>query len=384
MRRSSPLRAALLLGLLAGGSPAAQAQVPTPAAAVSVRTFTDVKVLPHTPVKAQSRTGTCWAFATTSFLESELMRTGKGEFDLSEMWIVRAMYPIRARHFLALRGDGGWGEGCHNPDYFTILGQVGVVPESVYSGLREGEKTHDHRAMAAGMKGYLDGLIKNAPLSPVWIQGLEGILDAYLGRPVATFTHQGKAITPTAFAKDVLKVNPADYVTVASLGCYPDDKPFRLETADNWMQDDHYLNVPLTDFEALMEHAVDQGFSFAIASDVTESGMSMKNGYALLLDPEAKPDAPGSDEKELAVDAGLRTRLYQNWQTTDDHSMHCVGTATDAKGGRYYKIKNSWGPTGAHKGFFYMSRAYMLTKTFYITLHRDALPAGLKARLGVK
>lgn len=354
--------------------------VPALVAQAPPRVFTDVQVLPHTPVKAQAKTGTCWAFATTSFLESELLRTGKGTFDLSEMHIVRAMYPLRARHYLALRGDGGWGEGCHNPDYFTVLAQAGVVPESAYPGLREGERQHDHRAMVAGMKGYLDGLIKNAPLSPVWIQGLEGILDAYLGRPVASFTWQGRALTSLAFAREVLKVDPADYVTVASLGCHPDYKPFRLETADNWMQDDRYLNVPLPDFEALMEHAIAKGFTFAIASDVTEPSMSMKNGYALLLDPEAKPE----EEKELTVDAGLRTRLYQSWSTTDDHSMHCVGTATDAQGARFWKIKNSWGPQGAHKGFFYMSRAYMLTKTFYVTLHKDALPAALRAKLGVK
>ena len=51
--------------------------------------FTDVVKVPATPVKNQASTGTCWCFATTSFMESELLRMGKGTYDLSEMFIVR-------------------------------------------------------------------------------------------------------------------------------------------------------------------------------------------------------------------------------------------------------------------------------------------------------
>ena len=40
--------------------------------------FTIVKEHPATPVKDQAKTGTCWCFAMTSFMESELLRTGKG------------------------------------------------------------------------------------------------------------------------------------------------------------------------------------------------------------------------------------------------------------------------------------------------------------------
>ena len=57
--------------------------------------FTTVVSLPATPVKNQSATGTCWCFATTSFMESELLRMGKGEYDLSEMFVVRKTYENR-------------------------------------------------------------------------------------------------------------------------------------------------------------------------------------------------------------------------------------------------------------------------------------------------
>jgi len=355
-------------------------QPATPLPAVPTRTFSDLKLLAHTPVKAQAKSGTCWAFATNSLLESELIRTGKGELDLSEMHIVRAMYPIRATHFLRLRGDGGWGEGCQNPDFFTVVAQAGVVPEAVFSGIRVGEKEHNHKAMLAGMKGYLDGVMKSSPLSPVWIQGLEGILDAYLGKRVTTFTFEGKTWTPHSFAKDYLKINPKDYVSIGSFTLYPDYKAFRLETADNWMQDASYLNVPLSDFEALLDHALNQGFTFAIATDISEGAFSMKTGYALLLDPDTKPE----EEKEAIITPESRAQMFNNWTTTDDHSMHCVGLAQDSKGAKFYKIKNSWGPQGAQKGYIYMSRAYMLAKTMYVTLHKDGVPAELRAKLGLK
>ena len=359
--------------------PPAPAKPVTAAPVVAPRVFEDQKPIPHTSVKAQAKSGTCWCFATNSLLESELIRRGLGEFDLSEMHIVRAMYPIRATHVLRLRGDGGWGEGCQNPDFFTVLGQAGVVPESVYSGLHDGEKEHNHKALVAGMKGYLDGIMKVSPLSPAWSQGFEGILDAYLGKRVTTFAFEGKTWTPQAFAKDYLKINPDDYVSIGSFTLYPEYKAFRLETADNWMQNASYLNVPFSDFEVLMDSALQHGFTFAIASDISEGGFSMKTGHALLLDPDAKPE----DEKELTITSELRARMFDNWTTTDDHSMHCVGLARDAKGEKFYKIKNSWGPQGAHKGYIYMSRAYMLAKTMYVTLHKDAVPAEMRVKLGI-
>ena len=50
--------------------------------------FTTVKANPVTSVKNQNRAGTCWCYSTMAFLESELLRMGKGEYDFSEMFIV--------------------------------------------------------------------------------------------------------------------------------------------------------------------------------------------------------------------------------------------------------------------------------------------------------
>ena len=38
--------------------------------------FTDVAKVNVTSVKNQASTGTCWCFATTSFIEAELLRMG--------------------------------------------------------------------------------------------------------------------------------------------------------------------------------------------------------------------------------------------------------------------------------------------------------------------
>ena len=50
--------------------------------------FTTVKENPITSIKNQNRSSTCWSFSTLGFVESELLRLGKGEYDLSEMFVV--------------------------------------------------------------------------------------------------------------------------------------------------------------------------------------------------------------------------------------------------------------------------------------------------------
>jgi bleomycin hydrolase len=184
-----------------------------------------------------------------------------------------------------------------------------------------------------------------------------------------------------SFMKDHLQINPSDYVNIGTFTIYAPYSRFRVETPDNWSHHSDFINVPFDDFAALLDSAIEKGFTYATASDVSESGFMMRKGYALLLDPDAKPE----DEKEIAtVTPELRTAMFDDWRTTDDHSMHCVGTAQDDKGNKFYLIKNSWGTENSqYKGFLYMSRNFMLAKTLYITVHKDALPMDMKARLGI-
>ena len=76
---------ALVLTLITSGFLASQ----TPAGGFQ---FTTVKENKITPVKNQNRSGTCWSFSGIGFLESELLRMGKPELDLSEMFVVHNCY----------------------------------------------------------------------------------------------------------------------------------------------------------------------------------------------------------------------------------------------------------------------------------------------------
>jgi bleomycin hydrolase len=346
------------------------------------RAFSDIRVIPHTPVKNQANSGTCWCFATVSLMESEALRKGKGEVDLSEMHLVRATYPRRAKAYMRLHGAMDWGEGAQGTDAIYAMSQVGLAPEAAYPGLPLGEKKHGHAELSNALGGFLAGAAKSKRLGQAWPAAVEGILDAYLGRPVDSFAHGGRTYTPMGFMKDYLQINPSDYVNIGTFTFYAPYSRFRLETPDNWSQDSTFINVPFGDFASLLDQAIEKGFSYAIAADVSEPGFTMKKGYALLLDPDAKPE----EEKELAaVTPEARSAMFDDWGTTDDHSMHCVGTATDGGGAKFYLIKNSWGTENSeYKGFLYMSRNFMLAKTLYITLHKDALPAEMKARLGMR
>ena len=66
--------------------------------AQSAYVFKTVKENPITTVKNQSSSGTCWSFSGVGLLESELIRMGKGTFDLSEMYIVRNNYEDKAKN----------------------------------------------------------------------------------------------------------------------------------------------------------------------------------------------------------------------------------------------------------------------------------------------
>jgi len=365
---------------LAAQTPPANAQNP------QKRTFSNVKVIPHTPVKNQGNSGTCWCFATVSLVESEILRKGKGEHDLSEMHLVRATYPRRAKAYIRLHGAMDWGQGSQNTDALYAMSQVGLVPETFYTGLLSGEKKHDHSELEKALGGFLSGIKSGKRLSTAWSEAVEGILNAYMGGRWDSlrtyFTYEGRSWTSMSLMKDYFQFNPSDYVNIGTFTLYAPYSRFRLETQDNWSQDSSFINVPFNDFASLLDSAIEKGFSYAIASDVSEPGFMMNKGYALLLDPDSKP---GEEKETAVVTPELRTAMFDDWRTTDDHSMHCVGTAQDNNGNRFYLIKNSWGTENSeYKGFFYMSRNFMLAKTLYITVHKDALPTELKAKLGIK
>lgn len=354
--------------------------------------FTIDYEIPHTPVKNQARTGTCWCFATVSFLESELLRLGKGEFDLSEMFVVRHTYPHKAESYIRLHGNATFGQGGQSHDVIDQIRRYGIVPEKVYTGMRIGEKRHNHSEMYAVLKSMLDGVLKGRKLTPRWEDAFNAVLDAYLGPPPVDFLYEGKKYTPKSFAEDYLRLNLNDYVELTSYEIYPFYEKCRLEVPDNWTFNDDYYNVPIDDLEKIIDHALKNGYSVAWDGDVSEREFSTREtGYAIVpeKDWEDKTEAERKEKvtepvKEKKITQEMRQLTFDNFQTTDDHLMHIVGLAHDQNGTKFYYTKNSGGVEGRkYDGYVYMSRSYVRLKTVAIMVNKNAIPKKYRKKLGL-
>ena len=253
--------------------------------------------VPASPVKDQAETGTCWSFATSSFIESEAIRMGKGDHDVSEMFFVRQTYPLKADQYVRRQGKANFGAGSLSHDVLVASEMFGAVPEQVYSGLAESETEHDHTELDLVLKGFLDGLIGDADreLSPKWREAYAAILDAYLGDVPSSFSYQGKNYDPKTFVKEVLGFDPGNYVEITSFTHKPYYSRFVLDIPDNWANASYY-NVPLNEFELVIDYALSNGFSVAWDGDVSENAFSHQKGIALV---PVKGGAGSSSESGL-------------------------------------------------------------------------------------
>lgn len=368
--------------------------------------FTDVKVNPTTSVKDQNKSGTCWSFSGLSFLEDELLKKGKGEYDLSEMYVVRQCYIDKAINYVRYYGQTNFGEGGGLLDIPYVFDKYGILPENVYNGLQYGEEKHVHGELAAVLAAYLNEIVKNPnkKLSSSWLKGYIGILDAYLGKVPESFEYKGKTYTAKSFAES-LGLNMKDYLPVTSYTHHDFYKPFVLEVPDNWAHGLYY-NVPLAEMKEMVDNAIDEGYTILWAADVSEKGFKWYDGVALLpkidrnkelegteLDKWVKLKSSEKEDKlfdfrgpveEIAVTQDSRQEGFDNYETTDDHGMVIVGKAIDQKGNKYYKVKNSWDSDQIYKGYFYVSEAYFMAKTMSILINKAAIPASTLTKLGMK
>jgi bleomycin hydrolase len=353
--------------------------------------FTPVKTLGASPVQNQNKSGTCWVYSTNSFLESELKRMGKPVIDLSEMYIVRAGYLERAENYVRRQGAAAFGQGAENHDVMNIVKEYGIVPQSVYSGFLP-ESGHDkpvHGEMEAVLKAMLDAVNKNpdGKLSKLWMKAYTGALDAYLGAPPANFIYEGKNYTPQSYFQS-LGVVPENYVALTSYSHHPYYQPFILEVSDNWSNGLFY-NLPIDELMQVADYAIDKGFTFAWASDVSEKTFSAKEGMAVMPAKAWEDMSQGERDsiwkapvKEKWVTQDERQEAFNNLSTTDDHGMHATGIVTDQNGTKYYVIKNSWGTVKKEMmGYLYVSQPYFRYKTMSVMVHKDALPAAIRQKL---
>jgi len=366
--------------------------------------FTDEISLPATQIKDQYRSGTCWSFSTLSFLESEMLRLGKPEVDLSEMFVVWHTYSEKAKKHVRVHGNLNFAAGGAFHDVTKMIKEYGIVPESVYDGLQYGEDKHVHGEMDRVLKQHVDAVVenRNRKLSTAWHNSIEETLNSYLGELPKTFEYEGEKYTPQSFAGNYVGLNMDDYVEITSYTHHPFYSKFILEVPDNWAWDQVY-NVPLNELNEIIDYSLENGFTVAWAADVSEKGFATSNkGVAVMpaapsenMDDaeiarwESLPEKEKEKElyklnepvPELNVTQAMRQEAFDNYQTTDDHGMHIIGTAKDQNGDLFYKVKNSWGDYNKYNGYFYASRPYVTYKTMCIMVHKDGIPQSIREKL---
>ena len=367
--------------------------------------FTTIKEIPITSIKNQNRSGTCWAYSSLGFFEAELLRQGKGEYDLCERFVAHKTYEDRAKASVRLHGDISFAQGGSFYDVVYCMKNYGMMPETAMPlpGTLYGDTLANFTEFFSIAEGYVNGIAKGKQkkLSPAWFKGLNAVFDTYLGEVPETFVYNGVTYTPQSFQAS-LGLNMDDYVSLTSYTHHPFYEPFILEIQDNWRWGESY-NLPIDELMEVMDNAVRNGYTFAWGSDVSEDGFT-RNGIAVCPDVTKAPDYSGSDMAhwlglsnagkmqeattrpmpEIEVTQEMRQEAYDNWETTDDHGMLIYGLAKDQTGKEYFLVKNSWGKSGRYNGIWYASKAFVKYKTMNILVHKDAIPKAIRKKIGVK
>ena len=369
--------------------------------------FTTIDSIAITPVKDQNRSSTCWSYSTIGFLESELLRMGKGEYDLSEMFVVHHTMLDRAEYSVRMYGTAEFAPGGSAYDVIYCLKNYGMVPQEVMPGIQYGSTPADTLPVHAELDAVAGGVVKAVTnsglkkLTPVWKKALTAVYDTYLGECPATFIYNGKEYTPKSFAEE-LGLNADDYVSITSYTHHPYYTTFALEVPDNWRMDQMY-NVPMDEMMAIIDNALAKGYTLAWGADVSEICFTRK-GLGVVPEEEKAVDLTGSDAArwlglsatdkreeltkkplpEKTITQEMRQAAYDSWENTDDHGMQIFGTAKDQNGKRYYMVKNSWGTKRSeYKGIWYVSEAYMQYKTNDVLVHKNAIPKEIRKKLGI-
>lgn len=351
--------------------------------------FTEVINLANTSIKDQGSTGTCWAYSGNSFLESEMIRMGKKPVEISPVFTARNTYIEKAKNFVRLHGDQAQGEGGQLHDVLTIFRKYGAVPQEVYTGLAEGQTRNNFSDMTPILENMAQTVAKSKKPSPTWVNAFTATLDSFLGAAPKSFTYNGKSYTPRTFADDVVGINPDDYVGISSFNEHADYKPFVLLIPDNWSFE-QFHNVQINDLTDIIDNALENGYTVAWATDVSEKTFSWKNGVAFVpekpfesLNDQEKADLFNGPKAEPTITADQRQAAFDNFTTTDDHGMHIVGTVKDQNGKPYYIVKNSWGASNDYKGYMYATKEYVRYKTISLLLHKKGLTKNMQSKLGV-
>jgi aminopeptidase C len=368
--------------------------------------FTVVKANPITSIKDQNRSGTCWAYSTLSFFESELLKSKGKTYDLSEMFVANKTYMDRATMAVRMHGDVSFSQGgsCFDPLY--CIENYGIVPENAMAlpGSLYGDTLANFNEFFSVLTPYVEAIAKGKQekLTPAWKNGLQGILDSYLGKCPEKFVYEGKTYTPKSFAAS-LGIKESDYVSFTSYTHHPMWSQFAVEVQDNWRNPLSY-NVPMDEMMKIIDNAIMNGYTVAWGRDVSEDGFT-RQGLAYAIDTKKTESMQGSDmarwlklsaaKKRNLIDSlgctvpeivptqKMRQERYDNWELTDDHGMLIYGIAKDQNGKEYYMVKNSWGESGDYKGIWYMTKTFIAANTMDYTINKNAIPKDIRKKLGL-
>lgn len=385
----------------------AMAQTPAPKDSTDSKkpVFTVVKEIPITSVKDQNRSGTCWNFSTLSFFEAEILKKSGKTYDLCEMFVCNKNYMDRAVLKVRMHGDAQFSQGGSAYDVLYVLKNYGICPEEAMPlpGTLYGDTLTNFGQLFEVMEPYVNAVSQSRQktLNPAWKNGLQGILDAYLGKCPEQFQYEGKTYDPKSFAQS-LGLDWDDYVSITSYTHHPFYTEFPVEVQDNWRQPGSW-NLPIDEMARVIDYAVDNGYTVAWGGDVSEDGFT-RQGLALLYDTE-NPELDGSDMarwlkmtaveksnklkeqgvmiKEMEPTQEQRQKEFDDWTLTDDHGMLIYGKAKDQTGREYYLVKNSWGKSGDYQGVWYMSKNFIVAKCMDFMVNKNAIPKDIRKKLGI-
>lgn len=366
--------------------------------------FTTIKANPITSVKDQNRSGTCWAYSTLSFFEAEILKATGKTYDLCESFVANKDYMDRAVQVVRLHGDCQFAQGGSAYDVYYVLKNYGICPEDAmpFPGSLYGDSLNNFNEFFGQLEPYVAGIARSKAnkISSQWKVGLQGILDAYLGKCPESFTYQGKKYTPKSFAAS-LGLNWDNYVSVTSYSHKPYYTQYAVEVQDNWRNPLSW-NLPMEDMARIIENAIMNGYTVAWGGDVSEPGFTRK-GLAYFYDTKKMESLSGSDMArwlkmspakrtnlvdslgctvpELEPTAEQRQQRFDNWELTDDHGMLIYGIAKDQNGKEYYMVKNSWGESGDYKGTWYMTKNFIIANTMDYMVNKNAIPKDILKKI---
>lgn len=369
--------------------------------------FTIVKENPITSVKDQNRSGTCWAYSTLSYFESEILKNTGKTYDLCESFVANKDYMDRAVQVVRYHGDMQFAQGGSAYDVYYVLKNYGICPENAmpFPGSLYGDSLNNFNEFFSLLEPYVEGIATNkaSKISGQWKVGFQGILDAYLGKCPENFTYEGKNYTPKSFASS-LGLNMDDYVTITSYTHHPFYSQFVVEVQDNWRNPASY-NLPMDEMMQIIDNAVMNGYTVAWGGDVSEPGFT-RDGLAYMIDAKKMQSLQGSDmARWLGLSAAKRRNIidslgcnvpevqptqemrqerFDNWELTDDHGMLIYGIAKDQNGKEYYMVKNSWGEAGKYKGTWYMTKTFIAANTMDYMVNKNAIPANIRKKMGIE